>query len=86
MAKLSAAEQKALDKLIAKSEAPDTSPSSRAVSFSVDLGDEKQVGLARRLGLIDDSDDDDDAGDDDEGGDDEDGTPKRRGYFADKDK
>lgn len=84
---LSADEQKLLKRLQRKSEEPDAPPVGKSLSISVDLGDEKQVERAQKLGLLggllggpddDDTDDDDDDNTDD---DDDDDTPRRRGYF-----
>lgn len=82
---LSSEEQKLLKKLQKKAEEPDAPAVGRSVNVSVDLGDEKQVRAAHKLGLLsglfsDDSDDDDNDDDDDGDADDED-TPRRRGYF-----
>lgn len=87
MAKLSAREEKVLKALRDKQEAPDAPSASRALNISIDLGDEKQVERAQRLGLLDmfSGDDDDDDGNDDDnddGNDDDDEeAPRRRGYF-----
>jgi hypothetical protein len=80
---LSSEEQKLLKKLQRKAEEPDAPAIGRSVNVSVDLGDEKQVQRAHKLGLLsglfdaDDADDDDDDDDDDDAED----TPRRRGYF-----
>jgi hypothetical protein len=81
VAKLSKKEQEILDQLHAKQEAPDEPQYGRSVHVNVDLGDEKQVSIARRIfpGLFDD-DEVEDGSDEDE----PDAAPKRRGYF-DKD-
>jgi hypothetical protein len=76
MAKLTAKEKQLLDQLSAKAEAPDSPSTARSLNVSIDLGDEKQVARAQKLGLLDPFDDDDD-----DGGDDADDTPKRRSYF-----
>ena len=81
MGKLTAAEARTLKALQEKSEAPDAPPVSRSLSVSIDLGDEKQVERAARLGLLDLGDDDDDGDDDADA--DADDTPRRRGYFQD---
>lgn len=88
MAKLTSEESGLLKRLMAKSEAPDAPPASRHVNVSVDLGDEKQVERAQKLGLLDmftgddDTDTDDGNGDDGDAGDgDGEEAPKRRGYF-----
>lgn len=88
MAKLSADEEKTLAALLGKKKAPDASPVGKSLNISVDLGDEKQVERAQRLGLLDmftGADDDDDAdgadgADDDD--DDADRSPRRRGFFG----
>ena len=83
MAKLTADEEKLLKKLTQKREAPDPGPIGRAINVSIDLGDEKQVERARRLGLLDGFDDEDEQEDTEEEGEEEaDDTPKRRGYFG----
>lgn len=88
MAKLSADEEKALKRLQAKREAPDSPAATRALNISIDLGDEKAVERAQRLGLLDllasDDDDaaDDDAADDDTGDDDD--APRRSGFFRER--
>lgn len=81
MAKLSAKEAKLLKDLQDKSEAPDAPSVARSLNVSIDLGDDKQVARAMKLGLLDGVDDDDegDGDDGDSGGDD---TPRRRGYFG----
>ena len=79
-------EKEMLERLQAKAEEPDRGPISRALNVSIDLGDAKQVALAKRYGFLDDDDDDlDDEGTDDKGGkngDEGDDTPKRKGYFG----
>ena len=83
MAKLTEDEASMLKKLMAKREAPDSPAVGRAINVSIDLGDEKQVARAIKLGLLDSDSMNGDDGDDDEGGDGEgDDTPKRRGYFG----
>ncbi len=82
MAKLTDEEANMLKKLMAKREAPDAAPVGRAINVSIDLGDQKQVERAIRLGLLDDTDTGDDGGDDDGGDTDGDETPKRKGYFG----
>lgn len=88
MARLSSREEKVLKELMRKREAPDAPSASRALNISIDLGDEKQVERAQRLGLLDmfsGNDDEEDEertdgdGDDD---DDEEEAPRRRGYFT----
>lgn len=86
MAKLTADEQKLLDELAAKRDAPDEPEqkgSGRVMNVTLDLSDESAVARAIKLGWIDPpaaGDDDDDKGDDDKG-DDGDEPPRRRGYF-----
>lgn len=78
MAKLTKSEQDLLDKLNAKVEAPDRPTPN--LNVTIDLGDDKQVALARKHGWLDDE--EDDSGDGDEDDDSEgDETPKRKGYF-----
>jgi hypothetical protein len=77
MGKLSDEEQSLLEKLQAKMEAPEETIS-KAVNFTVDLGDKAQVALAKTLGLITGGDPDPDEPDDKP-----DDAPKRRGYFKD---
>lgn len=87
MAKLSEEEQKALDDLTAKRDAPDE-PNGGGVSrvenvnMTIDLGDDLQVKRAVRAGLLPKSyleDDDDGDGDDGDGdGDGKDDQPRRR--------
>ena len=83
MAKLSDAEQKLLDKLNAKREAPDAPSIGKTLNVTIDLGDPEQVKTAQRFGLLDGLDDDGDGDGDGKGGDDDDGDepPRRRGYF-----
>ena len=89
MARLTADEARLLKRLQRKSEEPDAPPVSKSLSISVDLGDEKQVERATKLGLLDlltgaDEDDDESADeDDDESTDEDDDVPRRRGYFKD---
>ena len=80
---LTSDEQKLLKKLQRKAEEPDAPAVGRSVNVSVDLGDEKQVRYAHKLGLLSGLFDSDDGGDDgdDDGDDDDEETPKRRGYF-----
>lgn len=82
---LSPKEQKLLSNLMKKKDEPDAPAASRALNISLDLGDEKQVERAQKLGLLASimGDDDDDGGDGDDGDDDDDEetVPKRRGYF-----
>lgn len=80
VAKLTAKEAELLKSLQAKVEAPDEPSVGRNINVSFDLGDEKQVAMAKKFGFLP-SDDDDDDGDDD-GDDDADDAPKRRGYFG----
>lgn len=75
MAKLSADEEKVLQRLMRKREAPDT-PSNRTLNISIDLGDNAQVERAQRLGLLDMFDEEEEAG----GGEEE--EPERDGYFG----
>jgi hypothetical protein len=87
MAQLTSEEKKLLKRLQQKSEAPDAPSVSRALNISIDLGDEKQVERAQKLGLLDaimgdETEDEDEGADEDE--DDAEDTPRRRGYF-DKD-
>lgn len=78
-------ESNLLKKLLKKKDEPDAAPIGRSVNVSVDLGDEKQVKAAHKLGLLSglfDSDDDDDKnGDGNDDDDDADDGPTRRGYF-----
>lgn len=85
MAKLSKKEQAILDRLSAKAEAPDEPITGKSFSISVDLGDEKQVAMATKLGLGSLFDDDDDDTEEVEDGSDaeDDDQPKRRSYFND---
>jgi len=82
VAKLTDEEASLLKKLMAKREAPEGAPVGRAINVSIDLGDEKQVARAIKLGLLDDDSlgdgDTGDEGDDDQGDD----TPVRHGYFG----
>jgi hypothetical protein len=77
---LSAKERKMLDALTKKAEEPDAPGVGKTLNVSIDLGDEKQVARAQKLGLLDVEDDDDDDSDDDDD-DQTDETPRRRGYF-----
>jgi hypothetical protein len=84
VARLTAQEESLLKKLMSKREAPDAPQSQRTLNISIDLGDEKQVERATRLGLLDMFDDDEPDSDEPEPDGDEpepDDTPKRRGYF-----
>lgn len=85
---LSPDEKKALKRLQEKANEPDPPAASRALNISLDLGDEKQVKLAGKLGLLSDifDSDDDDTDDDTDDTDDDDHNdepPRRRGYFKD---
>lgn len=93
MGKLTEEEAKQFEALERKRKAPDPEPIGRHVNFSVDLGKKDQVELARKLGLIGDSDDGSNGGDDGKGGDGDEGgggaggrkpdkVPKRGGYFG----
>jgi hypothetical protein len=88
MARLTSDEAKLLKRLQQKAEAPDAPSASRALNISIDLGDEKQVERATKLGLLDaltgDDDETDDEDDDEDAQTDVEDTPRRRGYF-DKD-
>jgi hypothetical protein len=81
VAKLSAKEAELLKKLQAKAEAPEAPASNRTLNIDIDLGDDKQVARAIKLGLLDAGDDDDGDGDDDDDGDE---PPKRRSFFAEE--
>lgn len=87
---LSSKEQKLLENLLKKKDEPERPEPGKNLNISIDLGDDKQVEKARRLGLLDwimgddDDDDDDDKktdDDDDDSDDDDDDVPRRRGYF-----
>jgi hypothetical protein len=83
---LSDKETKMLERLMKKKDEPDPPAASRALNISIDLGDEKQVERAQKLGLLSmltGDDDADDDGNDDDGNDDDDDedVPRRRGYF-----
>jgi hypothetical protein len=89
MAKLTKKEADLLAKLTAKAEAPDEPAIGRSVSAVVDLSDDKAVGRALKLGLLEAGDVGDDDGDDEgDGEDDEEGDepPTRRGYFPSRGK
>lgn len=87
MGRLTKEEAAVLKRLREKADAPDAPPASRALNISIDLGDEKQVERAQKLGLLDllaggdDDTDDDDADDTDADDTDTEDVPKRRGYF-----
>lgn len=66
---------------MAKKDAPSAPAVGRSVNVSIDLGDEKQVARAIKLGLLDGGEDDDDDGAADDEPDD---APRKRGYFKDK--
>ena len=71
-----------LAKLMKKKDEPDAPQHGRSFNITVDLGDEKQVERARRLGLsdllgLDDTNGDGDSGEGAEGEE----APKRRGFF-----
>jgi len=71
---------------MAKREAPDEPPIGKTLNISIDLGDEKQVERAHRLGLLSlfsDNGDDDTEGQDGDGEVEVEEGPKRRGYFSD---
>lgn len=76
-------ETRTLEKLMRKKDEPDAPAANRSLNISIDLGDDKQVERAQKLGLLDlltgDDDDDDESDDDDDGKDEE--VPRRRGYF-----
>jgi hypothetical protein len=78
---LSADEKKLLEELNRKSKEPD-GPAAHRVNVTVDLGDDKQLARAKKLGLLgalfadDETDDTSDAD-----GDPDDEAPKRRSYF-----
>lgn len=81
MARLTSQEESLLKKLMSKREAPEAPMTGRTLNISIDLGDDKQIERATRLGLLDmlnDDSDDDGTGDEPDEPDD---TPKRRGYF-----
>lgn len=82
MAKLSKEEQEQLDALTAKAEAPDEEEAGGGVSHvlnvAVDLGDEKQVGLARKLGFFPPDEEETPAPEDEVPPEEE---PQRRGFF-----
>lgn len=86
---LSADEAKLLKRLQRKAEEPDAPPASRSLSISIDLGDEKQVERAHKLGLLSglfDGDEDEnkpDADEDEDADDADEEQPRRRGYFKD---
>lgn len=73
-------EQRLLEKLTQKANAPERAPAGRTVNFSIDLGDAKQVALAIKHGLLDADEVEDDSDDDEDPED----TPKRGGFFGDK--
>lgn len=81
MARLTDEEKRLLRKLQEKAEAPDSPAVARSASFTIDLGDEKQLARAAKLGLIDMDDDSDSDNDEDDNGEPADDVPKRRGYF-----
>lgn len=86
MARLSKKEQQMLERLQAKSEAPDEPITGKSFSIAVDLGDEKQVAMAQKLGLgalFADDDDDDDGVEDGSDEPEDDDKPKRHSYFGD---
>lgn len=81
---LSAKESKLLENLLKKKDQPDAPPTGKSLNISIDLGDDKQVERAQKLGLFDGifgDDDDDDDGDDGDDGDGDEEVPRRRGYF-----
>lgn len=80
-------EKATLEALNKKAKEPDAAPVGRSLRANIDLGDEKQVSLARKLGFLpSEEDDDDDDGKDKKDKkdkkDDDDDTPNRRGYFG----
>lgn len=86
MARLTPDEEKALKALKRKQEAPDEPTIGKSLNITVDLGDEKQVERAQKLGLLsmfasDDTDTDDDDTDTDDDDTDTDDTPRRKGFF-----
>jgi hypothetical protein len=89
MAKLSEDEQGLLDKLTKKLEAPEEAVS-KAINFTVDLGDKAQVAMAKAAGWLPDLGGDGDKGGkggegSSEGDPDPDSAPRRRSYFPPKD-
>jgi len=77
MGQLSDEEKSLMERLQAKLDAPEETIT-KAVQFTVDLGDKAQVALAKTLGLITGGD-----SEPDEPEDKPDDAPKRRGYFKD---
>jgi hypothetical protein len=86
VAKLTDDEANMLKKLMAKREAPESGPVGRAINVSIDLGDDKQVERAMKLGLLDADSLGLGGGDENEGDGEEeaDDTPVRPGYFGRK--
>lgn len=78
MAKLSAKEQKALETLQAKAEAPDAPSIGKQLSVSINLGNKDEVELAKKYGFLPGDDDEEDGEEED---DDTDDSPVRRGFF-----
>lgn len=89
MGKLTAEQEAALKELEEIRDAPDEGKSgtSRVVNMHVDLGDEKQVRLAHRLGFLDLGEEGGEGGEGEGEGEGSEGegegvdTPKRTGYF-----
>lgn len=86
--KLTEEEAAKLAELQAKAEAPDEEPAGgpgRVVNYHVDLGDEKQVGLARKLGFLPADEPEGEGGEEGGGESDEEEEaeeePTRRGFF-----
>lgn len=83
MVGLTADEKKLMERLARKAEEPDEPPMGKSVSFSIDLGDDKQIAKAIKLGLLNPFSDDEDEDKEDKE-DEKDDAPKRGGYFRDK--
>jgi hypothetical protein len=86
VAKLSDKEQEMYDRLHKKREAPDAPAVSKSISATVDLSDPKSVAAAIKHGFLtqEEADDLEDDDDDKKNGKKGDSTPRRRGYFKDK--
>lgn len=82
MARLSAQEKAMLERLTAKQDAPDAPAVGRSVNVTINLGDEKQVARAIKMGLLDDDSDPVDDGNNEDNQAEDDDAPKRRGYFS----
>ena len=85
MAKLSESEKAALKRLQEKAEAPDPPSVSKSISATVDLSDPKSIAAAIKHGFLT-ADEVEELKDEEDGKDkSKDATPRRKGYFKERD-